>query len=331
MKFPQDIPLPQNDRLATKGAHVGVWPHDVMLPQDEAKFWMIQFIEHLADWPLKSAEAFRNALLGPKATVAVNPMLGIEKKEELDFLKGYIIKTVEDGRMIDFGFLPNEAIKAESLRSRTAFEAGELPHPYEDWVAVTSWEGGFNGYFFSCDPDKPNSTFCIEMYGLAVPDALDVVLIYDVIKIDVEGIGNTVILPGKTIIPDYDADGDQAQARGANCLDPLVTMLRILSDASIPVVDHPEPLKLNKQRAKQGKPPIPAHATVLTKDYVTEFRSGHAAKAPSKGGHHASPTAHTRREHMRKLHSGRFVHVRSSKVNWRSGDEFHRLFYRVPK
>jgi hypothetical protein len=303
---------------------------DVLLPQDQAQELMIQIMEHLADWPLRSAEAFRNAILGPLATCAINPMLGITKKGEMDFLRGYISDTIADGRMIDFGFIPNEVIKQESLRSRTMFEAGELQHPYEDWVAVTSWEGGFNGYFFSVDPNKPNSTFCIEMYGVTIPDALDIVLIYDVIKIDANGIGDTIVQPGKTIIPEYDEDQVQAEARGANCLDPLVTMLRILADASVPVTDHPEPVKLNKRRAKQGKFPIPAHASVDVRDYITAFRAGPVVKT-SKGGHHASPIAHTRREHMRRLMSGRFVHVRSSKVNWRDNAEMHRLFYRVPK
>jgi hypothetical protein len=304
---------------------------DVMLPQREAEEMMLLIMEHLKDWPLKTAEAFRNAVLGPLSTAAINPMLGISQKKELDFLRDMVTNAVSEGRMIDFGFIPNELIKLESLRSREMYEAGELQHPYDDWVAVTAWEGGFNGYYFSVDPGNPNITFCIELYGVEMPNKLPVVLIYDIVKIEVIGPRDTQVVPAKTIIPEYDADEEQMQLRGANCLDPMVTMLRLLADASIPIIDHPEPVKLNKQRAKQGKFQIPPHAAVHTKDYVAFFQAGKSIKGPSKGGHHASPTAHWRRSHKRHLVSGQVVQVRSSKVNWRDNEEMHRLFYRVPK
>jgi hypothetical protein len=290
-------------------------------------------MEHLADWPIRSPEAFRNAMLGPMATCAINPMFGITEKEELDFMRDRVGNAIAEGRMIDFGFIPNELMKQESLKSRTMFEAGELQHPYGDWVATSTWEGGFNGYYFWVDPEDPRDTLCFELYGVAFPppEAIDVVLIYDIIKIEAEGIGETHISAAKTLMEDYNTDNEQLELRGANCLDPLVTMLRLLADASVPIIDHPEPIKLNRRRVAQGKFPIPAHASVLTKDYVSSFHAAKNAKAPSKGGHHASPMAHWRRGHKRQLASGQVVPVRSSKVNWRNTETLHRLFYRVPK
>jgi hypothetical protein len=119
------------------------------------------------------------------------------------------------------------------------------------------------------------------------------------------------------------------EARGANCLDPMVTMLRLLADASVPIVDKPAPVRLNKARTKRGQWQIPAHTAVLTKDYVTAFRAAHSGH--SEKGTHASPVAHWRRAHKRILADGRVVPVRSSKVNWRDSAELHRLLYKVSK
>jgi hypothetical protein len=106
-------------------------------------------------------------------------------------------------------------------------------------------------------------------------------------------------------------------------------MLRLLADASIPITYREAPERLNKARVKQGKTPIPAHTTVHTHDYVTSFSHRSTVRGPSKGGHHASPIAHWRREHFRHLADGRVIPVKSSKVNWRDHEELHRMFYRI--
>ena len=50
---------------------------------------------------------------------------------------------------------PNEIIRRDSLRFRESFEAHELTHPYQEWVAVSRWEGGLCGYFFMHGPARP--------------------------------------------------------------------------------------------------------------------------------------------------------------------------------
>lgn len=304
---------------------------NVMLGQDAAKQMILDVIDHLADWPIPSAEAFRNAVLGD-GFMSINPMLGIEDERSMHFLGEQIRTAIAEGRMIDFGFIPNVVLKEESLRSRTLFEAGELPQPYDDWVAISRWEGGMCGYFFASRADHPGHLLCMELYGVRMqPSKRDMILIYDIVSIAVEDVGQTRVIPAKLIIDDANNDEAGLSARGANCLDPLVCMLAMLSDASIPVVDHPTPTKLNLQRARQGKHPIPAHAVVQARDYVSTFQPTRSAKGPALGGHHASPAAHSRRAHIRHLKTGKIVPVRSSKVNWRTSEELHRLFYRIPR
>jgi hypothetical protein len=299
----------------------------VYLPQDLAKEVLLVALEHLRDWPIKTAERFRNAIIGPMATLALNPVLGIEDESAVNYLKTAIGKTVAEGRMINFDFLPNQLLKEESTRSRHMFEAGELQHPYDYWVALSRWEGGSCGYYIAPHPYRPNQTLVVELYGVSFPHGVELIIIYDIVSIEVRGIDDTLIHPFDTTIQN---SPKQLQERGANSLDPLVTMLRILADASIPIVDVPAPEKLNRKRITQGKPPIPPHMEVHTRDYVAQFKSARSPKGEYKGGHHASPISHWRRSHKRTLADGRIIPVRQTKVNWRASEELHRLFYRVP-
>jgi hypothetical protein len=309
-----------------------------LLPHEDAVKAITLMLEHLADWPMRSAEAFRNTILGD-GLLAINPMLNIHEEKDVKFLRHTLKQTVAEGRMVDFGFIPNDVIKAESIRSRHMFEAGEFQHPYESWLAVSSWEGGFNGYFIAPNwqhGDKEFwalhglNTLVMELYGVSLPNGRDAILVYDIVSIAAKGIGNTIVSPAAMIFPHGHKETEQEiRNRGSNSLDPLVTMLRLLADASIPVVYKEEPVRLNVARAKQGKHKIPGHTVVQTRDYVATFTHAGSKRGEAKGGHHASPIAHWRRAHQRHLADGRVVLVRPSKVNWRSTEELHRMFYRV--
>jgi hypothetical protein len=298
--------------------------------QQAAQAVVLDILDNLATRPIRSAAAFRNAVLG-EAIFAVNPLLdmGMDMAERI---MAAIARTVREGRMIDFGHIPNAVVKAESLRAREAFESGDLLHPYEDnWLGVSSWEGGCNGYYI--EPNLPDgSTIVMELYGVSLPPG-DALMLYDAVRIDVLGIGDTRIFPAplhdlpldvlaKANIREFD------ERRAANSLDPLVTMLRLLADASVPIDRSEAPDKLNRQRATKGRYLIPPHTVVQTRDYVAGFNSHCGPHKPHQGGTHAPPVAHWRRAHLRRL-SDRTVKVRSTKVNWRSDEELHRLFYRV--
>ena len=77
---------------------------------DEARTIVLAAIEHLADWKMPSA-GLRNGVLG-KALIALNPIIDIHEQQEVEFMARMIQKTVKEGHMIDFGFIPNETFKA---------------------------------------------------------------------------------------------------------------------------------------------------------------------------------------------------------------------------
>jgi hypothetical protein len=302
--------------------------HNLYLaPNDIATKVMEMAFSNLATWPMKSAETFRNAVLGDGA-FAINPLMNVEENIDVSFLHSTIRDTVAEGCMIDFGFIPNQVLKEESTRSRDMFESGELQMPFERWLGITRWEGGFNGYMIITDPKDHRNVLVFELYGVSIPDTCDVVLVYDVISLGILGLGNTVVMPIDMLAKEMNSK-EHLEKRGANTLDPLVTMLRLLADASVPVEYRQAPERLNKHRVKQGKHPIPAYTVVDSRDYVTNFSHHGKPVKGNRNGTHASPIAHWRKAHKRVLADGRIIPVKSSKVNWRSSEELHRMFYKT--
>ena len=97
----------------------------------------------------------------------------------------------------------------------------------------------------------------------------------------------------------------------------LVLMLATFSDDRVAVSREPPPAKVNAARAKHGRAPIPAQWRVGTSPILDPYTTKIGARqrhGESRGGHHASPIAHDRRGHQRRLRSGRTVWVRPSRV-----------------
>jgi hypothetical protein len=285
---------------------------------------VLKLMEAYEVHPIKTAAGFRTAILG--GLFAFSPALDI-KEPGVNAAIQVIRSTVAEGRMIDFGPISNALIKEVSLKTRGAFEAGELQHPYEDWFGVSAWEDGMCGYYISTSgPD--NEVLVIECYGVHPPGLPPSVVVNDVCGIKIAGT-ETFVNPIHSAIPDMNTEMHEI-GRCGNMLDPLVTFLRFLSDASLPITDVPAPERLNKRRIAKGQYPIPAYTRVETRDYVSSFH--HATSLRNEGtglGHHSSPIPHWRRAHKRHLASGNVVPVRSTKVNWRESEELHRLFTRV--
>lgn len=294
----------------------------------------------LNDWALPSAAAFRNTVLayerrgpGDFAGMMVNPILDITEAKQIEFIVTQMATCIRNGAMIDFGFIPNEIIKRDSTRFRPDFEAGELAHPYPVWLAISRWEGGLCGYFIITVKDDGSEAVVVETYGVRVPErqhvpAHDSIVINDIISIKVNGIDDTDVVP----FPSREGMSvEHMQMRGANALDPLVTMLAMLANAGIPISHIAAPEKLNKARVKQGKAPIPPHTVVETAGYVTVVtRDAAVARLKAhQGGTHASPIAHSRRGHERRLASGVVIPVRATRVNWREAAEVKRMFYQI--
>jgi hypothetical protein len=292
---------------------------------------IIRLLDNLATHPIKTAAGFRNAVM--EGLFAINPIIDIDREATVNFLIDITRQTVREGRMIDFGFIPNTMLKETSLKTREVFEAGELTHPYGTWLGVSQWEGGYCGYLIASGNEEEDPDFkmlAVEYYGVAVPGLPLAVMINDICAIDTI---NRETLTQPINLVSHHLGGFREFTpvmRAANLLDPIVTFLRILSDASVPVMDVPAPERLNRQRAKHGREPIPPHTLVVTRDYVSAYNSAVSRiRSEGKGGHHESPVPHWRRAHKRHLASGSVIPVRSTKVNWRDSEELHRLFTRV--
>ena len=176
---------------------------------------------------------------------------------------------------------------------------------------------------FVTDPENSNRISCLELYGLRMPPNADLVLIYDIINLDIRRIGKTDVFPVQLVIRSQNTDIEALAARGANTLDPLVTFLKLLNDASIQIIDHPAPIKLNKMRSNRA---ILDPGTQRCQGLCLNLPSIQIIKREGPRRSSASPVAHSRRAHLRQLKSGRVIPVRDSKVNWRSAEELHRLF-----
>jgi hypothetical protein len=98
--------------------------------------------------------------------------------------------------------------------------------------------------------------------------------------------------------------------------DIIAVILSLIADARSPVARVEAPDKLNKARAKRGKPPIPPYWRIEPpKPTVLVPNAARDAVATKSGGTHASPRPHERRGHPRHLSGDRTVWVRSARVN----------------
>src|SRR6188768_4490662 len=108
---------------------------------------VLEILEKLSTHPIRTASAFRSAMVENASILAANPLLelsgsDITSRELFEEAMTAVELVILQGRMIDFGYVPNAVIKAESLRARASFEAGELAHPFENgWVGTMAWEG----------------------------------------------------------------------------------------------------------------------------------------------------------------------------------------------
>lgn len=75
-------------------------------------------------------------------------------------------------------------------------------------------------------------------------------------------------------------------------------------------VTLPAPEKLNRKRAKKGRPPLYEYKMLdIVADVMSPPTEG---VSHGKGSHHASPRMHSRRGHVRKLASGKTTWIRNS-------------------
>jgi len=89
-------------------------------------------------------------------------------------------------------------------------------------------------------------------------------------------------------------DSGQLDEQCRSVLDFSLQSMFVLSCSNVETVDNAPSKMLNKMRAKQGKPLINSHKTLVIK-------SENTASNTNNGGTHASPRVHLRRGHIRRL------------------------------
>lgn len=255
---------------------------------------------------------------------------------EVETVSAMTREAVIAGRMIDFGYLPNEAIIAGGHRGGPLYTQGALAQPFADpWVFLHSWNSA----------GDDNRHACVYLVQPLEPDRLaggDCEIVeLETLQFDghrILTIGDRVILtPDVTIeerLHDYcclscpsawrfmpeiaeqmNRGGSPEAAAAGNVLDPLMTALLLLNTTGVERSTVRVSDKLNRSRARSNKPPIPPYDVVDSALYVTALTAHRSAsRSEPLGGHHASPMPHIRKGHFREYASGRRTFIRDTLV-----------------
>lgn len=242
--------------------------------------------------------------------------------------------AVVAGRVIDFGYVPNDVIKETCLRAGPLYAAGAFGMPFrEPWLFCHGWEKGVSWYLVQLvDQDRPaGGPFEAVELDPFMANGAAVVAIGDRVFLDpTEAVpsmkwsqypGMAVPAPWRFLEQAADSINlglTPAAAAAGNVLDPLMTVLMILSTNGVSRETVAPSPALQKARAKRGRPPLPAFDRVDCRGYVTalQARGASAARDGAGGGTHASPVPHLRRGHMRTYANGSRTFVRDSLVNF---------------
>jgi hypothetical protein len=240
-----------------------------------------------------------------------------------------VVDAVRNGRMMDVGYIPNAVIGSEAKRVKRLVHEGWLRQPFEEgWVLYHRWEGGVAPLFVL--PHDERSVYIAELSPCIMEGTLRVLMLGDV------GLLTPSINP---ITQDYGYQAaisvaavrravstasleQQSSAAASNLGDPVWTALALLNTDGVGVEKIPAPERLNRQRVRKGKHPIPSRFKVHSEGYVTaitaERRGGGASHAAGDGSR-KSPVMHLRRGHVRRLADGKQTWVRDALIGGREG------------
>jgi hypothetical protein len=301
---------------------------DLVALDDDASEAMLRT---MADWPKPTVQQVRHAILDSRMIVPSEQ--GDEHRPFFTSLPEAFERAVKEGKLFDLGHLPNAVIKSEAKRGGELLAAGHIGHPYQSpYCLYHTWEGGGSLYLVDASDwhamskgrMKPNTFLVCEAQGLTVAGQGQLLL------------GDSAMIE---ISPDYAGWSGKLVKSAAhralevsglpkpteresicNLVDPVAAMLLLLATDGVAVDKIEMPFKLNRTRAKNGKPHIPPYWAVRAEHYVTAL--GQRGKPGlALGGHHASPRPHLRRGHIRHLQSGSTVWIKDALVMLKEGQE----------
>jgi hypothetical protein len=245
-------------------------------------------------------------------------------------------EAVIAGRYIDAGFIPNEVIISESVRSGKLYVQGYVGMPFssDTWVLYHTWDAegcdGPSSAAYVVLPMEEPSFAIIELQPLSLRDRVRALAVGDAAQFtpgDPSATKTTFLADVRVsslrLMLERGLGGMGAatgQASANNLLDPVMCVIGMLATDGINVERLEPPAKLNRARVKSGKQPFPSRLVVASGPYVTAIlgrRHGKAGDTPK--GHHASPVCHLRRGHPRRYADGKTIWIRDTLVNARDG------------
>jgi hypothetical protein len=253
-------------------------------------------------------------------------------QSEVSNIGNFSRAAIRAGRMLDFGFLPNEVIRDCGKRGGALYNLGALHVPFADpWLYMHSWSAGPEqkavSVYLVNQVDGDLELLCFEpmvMDGVPRLTIGDRALLFaptGEAELSEDGYPkySARIIPAPWRLVEDDllqVNGRQTpqQAAAGNVLDPLVTVLLILQTRGVQreTIDAPE--RLQRARVKSGKLPIPSYDRVHVESYVTALSASLSHKA-NGDGKHASPRWHLRRGTVRNYQSGARSIIMDTLVN----------------
>lgn len=228
---------------------------------------------------------------------------------------------VRGGRLIASGMVPKwEALNAEIPRIVDLFRRGYLPHPFHDGGYAIAFQHPTKRTFLLVVHPDPDNFMKMKLDVLvAVRESLG-----SGWETYFELVVNGEITFGEKI--DITADmtlvGRLPKDRGLAVIEThathLLFVLMMMNTKWVVTEKLRVPDKLNNSRRKSGKERLPEMLNILGEEYVTVINGMHHTGPRGEGeGTHASPVAHLRRAHIRRLPL-RDVMVRETRVNMRT-------------
>lgn len=279
---------------------------------------------------------------------------------DVELVSEWCFEAVRTGRLFDFGAWTNDVIIYGGNRGGPLYSKGLIGLPFRDpWLFVHRWEPVPGRWAASVylvvplEPDHPDGGGEVEVVELDTirVRAGNLLMISDraVLYPNNEEDGTKYhcaatpspwrFLAGMEVMNESQKPGEGSKilkpenAAAGNVLDPLVTALLILSTRGIARETVTVSPKLQKARARNGKPPIPPYERVASSAYVTAITSRKARGRRADGrGTHASPVCHLRLGHPRIYSkTGKTIFVRDALVGGtdEAREQFQRSHYAV--
>jgi hypothetical protein len=247
--------------------------------------------------------------------------LAAHAKELFPIFASHVKDIVREGRLITTGMAPRwEALNAEIPRIVDLFRRGYLPHPFHAGGYALSFQHPSRRTFLLVvhpDPNEPTKMALDVLVAMRESIGSGWETYFELV------INGHISFEGKIhITANMDLVGRLSEERALDIIEThsthLLFALMMMNTKWVTTEKLQVSDKLNNARRKSGKEPLPDMLNVLGAEYVTVINGMHRAGSRDEPvGTHASPVAHLRRAHIRRLPL-RDVMVRETRVNMRA-------------